>query len=232
MTDITEADKMAFEEWWNEPGDFWSDIDLANQAWNAAIAHARGKQEPACFITKDALSDLRKHKDATTTVSSGRVRPHFGNPVPLYTAPPARNLELARLRVIEVAARAWWEGRTPRDSKEIALCAALAASPAPEGQVSAYMQGVADASDYARQGFMRQKNAPSKPKVKALVWEQGVYPRAHTPIGTYGAGINHFTFNGEWMADTPDHETAKAAAQSDYERRILSAIEGGKDDQT
>lgn len=95
MGEMTEADRKAFEHWWHYESGDGEAIDITGQAWQAALDHARGKQEPACFIQKEALSELRKYKDATTTVSSGRIRNPFGNPAPLYTAPPARNEEPA-----------------------------------------------------------------------------------------------------------------------------------------
>lgn len=74
-------------------------------------------------------------------------------------------------------------------------------------------------------------------KVKALEWVQ--HPsgkplwRAHAPnIGWYGASaiVSHASWQFDGLDETITHdaagvEDAKAAAQADFERRILSALE-------
>lgn len=83
-------------------------------------------------------------------------------------------------------------------------------------------------------------------KVKALTW-RGVVPIAESIVGTYSTS----RINGKWKVmlsvsahlheatiargEAPDFDMAlveaKAAAQQDYERRIMSALVfGGRDD--
>ena len=209
MGEMTEADRKAFEKWRLDAKYCWSTpYSAAERAWQSALTHARGKQEPVAWSYEVSSKQyLVLHKPTVTS--------SVFNFTPLYKGAPTESEEVARLRAIEAAALAWWEGRTPRDSREIALCAALASSPAPETVINAVCTSP----------------AISKPKVKALVWGAGAYQKALTPVGTYGAGLNHFTLNGEWIADAASRDEAKAAAQADYERRILSAIdEGGEDE--
>ena len=89
--------------------------------------------------------------------------------------------------------------------------------------------------------------AGAEVRVKPLVWEEITQARsdedptrepsgdyeAVTPVGTYYIemyfGTNSYgwdvSFNGDHVADRDDPDDAKAAAQADYERRILSALE-------
>lgn len=79
--------------------------------------------------------------------------------------------------------------------------------------------------------------APAAPKVKALEWKWQRDPRdmseARTTIGSWtiweidGSGYCHGPndTSGKWCKGGLDG--AKAAAQADYEARILAALEGG-----
>ncbi len=77
----------------------------------------------------------------------------------------------------------------------------------------------------------------AKARVKALDWEQKRDDWfANSPAGQYGVGIIHTAYvatirninDGQWDDEVIAHglglEDAKAAAQADYERRILSAL--------
>ena len=79
-----------------------------------------------------------------------------------------------------------------------------------------------------------------RPKVKPLVWygkPADFYMFADTAFGLYEIGVEH---GDEWFSDFTDHKSGKlvrlsswqdgsiapqAAAQADYEARILSALE-------
>ena len=65
--------------------------------------------------------------------------------------------------------------------------------------------------------------------VKPLVWNVNGSFAAHTPFGLYEIEIHgprvHMLFAGGFASRYDDLEAAKAAAQADYEARILSAIE-------
>lgn len=74
------------------------------------------------------------------------------------------------------------------------------------------------------------------PRVKPLVWfpsqywkiwESGIYT-VRCEYGRDGAETWVFAISGEHIGDYPNQEAAEAAAQSDHERRILAALEGGK----
>lgn len=70
----------------------------------------------------------------------------------------------------------------------------------------------------------------SRPKVKPLVWEDrkttGIMLQYRIHIG-YGLcnGVVALTLSGSTIGEFPSEEAAKSAAQADYERRILSALE-------
>lgn len=75
-----------------------------------------------------------------------------------------------------------------------------------------------------------------RPKVKALDWtEQAIPPAgeclAYSPVGLYCIPLGgrafcvRFRDKGEGDGPYPTLDAAKAAAQADYERRILSALE-------
>lgn len=78
-------------------------------------------------------------------------------------------------------------------------------------------------------------NTRTAPKVKPLAWEvfDAETAWAHSPFGTYRYDAPKLTLStqknyvgdglGNWRMG--DFEAAKAAAQADYERRILSALE-------
>jgi len=72
-----------------------------------------------------------------------------------------------------------------------------------------------------------------KPFVKPLEWDMAlpsVNPSyspntAQTPFGSYYANAHAFWFEGSEATKCPSRQAAKAAAQADYEARILAAIE-------
>ena len=218
MTEMTEADRKAFEKWRLDAKYCWSTpYSAAERAWQSALTHARGKQEPVAWSYEVSSKQyLVLHKPTVTS--------SVFNFTPLYKGAPTESEEVARLRAIEAAALAWWEGRTPRDSREIALCAALASSPAPETVINAVCASP----------------AIIKPKVKALVWPEKTTGPGSSYEGTggliryfmlHGRGFQFATPGEKWSKSFESYEEAKAAAQADYERRILSAIdEGGEDE--
>lgn len=76
----------------------------------------------------------------------------------------------------------------------------------------------------------------AKPKVKPLVWEEGGDPKeqffqAITDVGAWIVWEVHGYVYGHWPFDINcktcyvSIEEAKSAAQADYERRILAALE-------
>ena len=70
----------------------------------------------------------------------------------------------------------------------------------------------------------------ARPKVKALVWGPFIndFITARSIVGKYeierDAGHFYLTVGGN-ITEHPSGEAAKAAAQADYERRILAALE-------
>lgn len=54
-----------------------------------ALSLPTAPAEPVAFIERAVLDQLAKHKDATGTVASGLLKRPFGDPVPLYAAPPS-----------------------------------------------------------------------------------------------------------------------------------------------
>lgn len=141
MTDMTEADREAFEAWWRQEGTFHTDEELADQSWHAALAHARGKQDGEAWNVSARESDGRtylnlKRMDGVSVSFSCQTNSAIGETIASqvvklfaeqYAAPPAESTEVARLRAIEKAALAWRSWHAPRDQTEAALCAALAA---------------------------------------------------------------------------------------------------------
>lgn len=176
-------------------------------------------------------------------------------PPELYAAPPAESEEVARLRAenerLTNALLFYADEDTynvkyetepcgccgssridiDEDQGEIAR-AALAASPAPVVDTKA-PEAVINA--------VCASPAIIKPKVKALgPWRRG-YCDNHVTIeqasfgGLYQVRVLNGVINLDWPDRSPPSvfgtmEEAKAAAQADYERRILSAIEGEGDE--
>lgn len=72
-----------------------------------------------------------------------------------------------------------------------------------------------------------------KPRIKPLVWRDALPSTnpsyspntAPTPFGMYYANTHAFWFEGSDATKYPSREAAKAAAQADYEARILAALE-------
>lgn len=83
----------------------------------------------------------------------------------------------------------------------------------------------------AAPALARESAAPAV-KVKPLVWECPYgFETAQTPWGRYGVSQWEDGWIWGWNGDVTRAESedaAKAAAQADYESRILAALEGGE----
>ena len=75
----------------------------------------------------------------------------------------------------------------------------------------------------------RRADLPAPVRVKPLVWEGPAWKKlAQTPWGRYAVskaiGAWYWSWNGD-MTPAQDEAAAKAAAQADYEARILAELE-------
>ncbi len=110
MTELSEADRKAFEEWWgiNFPFEEYNTKCAARSAWQAALTHARGEQqEPAAWQWRGLKGDT---EPTSWMPQVSTARPTWEALVArdpskyrieeraLYAAPPAEREELARLR--------------------------------------------------------------------------------------------------------------------------------------
>lgn len=94
MTDMTEADRMALKEAVSNVAlEDMTDNEIASTFWQAALTHARGKQDPLGYIVPASIETLTFYPSTKLFAdgSDGRL-------LPVYLAPPAESEELARLR--------------------------------------------------------------------------------------------------------------------------------------